>query len=306
MKKFIDADLASIEAELEQEIRGRGSHDLDLDALSEAVATRLGASLSVCREIVSRRLASSWEFGAPPIERCGETQGSSRSLTHPRDRASMVPGKQTRVQALWQARRDSNASIAVQRKASGAAPREPDSDEPFGSLIGQAGSPIPDAVRADLERVFRTGLESVQIRSTESSAKAASQIGAKAFTVGQDIYFGAGQLDTATREGRELLAHEVAHTIQNKGQSATRPPFELTESGDSVEREADAAATSFSQGETFNVGQRGTGATVARDVGESPPSLSSKQYFQKYEREISEWTSWRLGALPPSGIARLR
>ena len=47
--------------------------------------------------------------------------------------------------------------------------------------------------------------------------EAAEAVGAKAFAVGRSVYFGAGAYEPGSTRGRELLAHEVAHTVQQRG-----------------------------------------------------------------------------------------
>src|SRR5204863_9288507 len=49
-----------------------------------------------------------------------------------------------------------------------------------------------------------------------AARSAARDISAQAFTYGQDIYFGAGRYQPGTEGGRELLAHELAHTVQQR------------------------------------------------------------------------------------------
>jgi hypothetical protein len=46
------------------------------------------------------------------------------------------------------------------------------------------------------------------------SAKAATGLGARAFTVGQDVHFGSGEFAPGTKEGDKLIAHELTHTVQ--------------------------------------------------------------------------------------------
>ncbi len=59
-----------------------------------------------------------------------------------------------------------------------------------------------------------TGLSRARIHAGAPAARAAEALGARAFTVGRDIVFGAGQFRPDTREGRRLIAHELAHVAQ--------------------------------------------------------------------------------------------
>ncbi len=57
----------------------------------------------------------------------------------------------------------------------------------------------------------------VRIHADGSAAEAAERLNARAFTIGQDIYFGAGECAPGTGPGRRLLAHELVHSVQQRG-----------------------------------------------------------------------------------------
>ncbi|MBS1130155.1 MAG: hypothetical protein H6R16_1157 [Proteobacteria bacterium] len=84
------------------------------------------------------------------------------------------------------------------------------------------GEPLPEAVRQDMESRFGADFSAVRIHRDARAAQASSALNAAAFTVGQQIHFGAGQFNPASSEGRELIAHELTHTIQ-QGAAPQRP-----------------------------------------------------------------------------------
>lgn len=83
-------------------------------------------------------------------------------------------------------------------------------------LAGEAagGSLLPAAARNFLEPRFGRDLGHVRVHDGAGAAALATRINARAFTHGGHVYFGAGQYDPASTEGRRLLAHELAHTFQ--------------------------------------------------------------------------------------------
>src|SRR5690606_38244399 len=86
-------------------------------------------------------------------------------------------------------------------------------------------------------------LSGVRVHRDASSETAAQAVGAKAYTIGQDIHFGAGQFDPSSSEGQLLLAHEVAHTVQQAGGPAARQnKLAVSSPVDAAELEADRAA----------------------------------------------------------------
>jgi hypothetical protein len=103
-----------------------------------------------------------------------------------------------------------------------------------------AGAPGADSVqrlsesdRAFFAPRFGEALDDVRIHTGDGAARLADRLGARAFTVGRDIVFGAGEYAPGTRRGRHLLAHELAHA-QAQARSGSRSimrkekgPFDL-------------------------------------------------------------------------------
>jgi hypothetical protein len=78
------------------------------------------------------------------------------------------------------------------------------------------GSPLPPASRAFFEAQLRADFSQVRVNTSDRARETAQRIGAKAFTVGQSISFGAGQYAPESNEGKYLLAHELTHVAQQK------------------------------------------------------------------------------------------
>ena len=51
----------------------------------------------------------------------------------------------------------------------------------------------------------------------EQAAESSRAMNVKAYTLGQDVVFGAGQYTPGTAEGRKLMAHELTHVVQQSG-----------------------------------------------------------------------------------------
>jgi hypothetical protein len=80
---------------------------------------------------------------------------------------------------------------------------------------------LPD-VRMDLETRMGHDFTNVRIHADSRAAELSRGVGALAFTVGRDIYFADGRFSPETDSGKRLLAHELAHTVQ-QGASAALP-----------------------------------------------------------------------------------
>ena len=84
------------------------------------------------------------------------------------------------------------------------------------------GTPLPDEVRTRMESGFGTDLSTVRVHTDERAAELSSTIAARAFTVGRDVFFGAGEYQPDTAAGERTLAHELAHTVAEGGDAAHR------------------------------------------------------------------------------------
>ncbi|MAT05326.1 MAG: hypothetical protein CL424_09830 [Acidimicrobiaceae bacterium] len=71
-----------------------------------------------------------------------------------------------------------------------------------------------------METAFGADFSGVRLHTDGDAAGMSSAVRAKAFAHGNDIYFGAGQFRPDTRDGQELLAHELTHTLQQGGAGA--------------------------------------------------------------------------------------
>uniref|UniRef100_UPI0022EB6069 eCIS core domain-containing protein n=1 Tax=Falsiroseomonas oryzae TaxID=2766473 RepID=UPI0022EB6069 len=77
------------------------------------------------------------------------------------------------------------------------------------------GTPLPDASRARFERRLGRDLSAVRLHQGPEAASATRGVGARAFALGRDIALGADAPPLSTAAGERLLAHEVAHTLQD-------------------------------------------------------------------------------------------
>ncbi len=117
------------------------------------------------------------------------------------------------------------------------------------AAAGSSGSALPDTLMRKFESSLGADLSSVRVHTGGSSETAAHSVGAKAYTMGQDIHFGAGHYDPSSAGGQHLIAHEVAHTVQQRGGTPHRQnKLEVSTPHDSAEHEADHAADAMVSG----------------------------------------------------------
>ncbi|MCW6037559.1 DUF4157 domain-containing protein [Spirulina subsalsa FACHB-351] len=83
------------------------------------------------------------------------------------------------------------------------------------------GQPLPTDIREPLEQAFQTDFSPVRIHTDEKSHQLNHSIHALAFTTGQDIFFKRGKYQPHSRQGQELLAHELTHVVQQNSRART-------------------------------------------------------------------------------------
>jgi hypothetical protein len=79
------------------------------------------------------------------------------------------------------------------------------------------GIQLPDNILRDMEQQFGQNFSNVCIHNDPEAAELCKELNARAFAVGNDIYFAPGEYAPETESGRELLAHELTHVIQQSG-----------------------------------------------------------------------------------------
>jgi len=163
------------------------------------------------------------------------------------NRNAEVPGRRSASASL----RSSDAPMAsgiLMRKAHGGTV-DRNAEQAVGAASGSTGRGLPDDLRSRFEQSLGADLSSVRIHTGSESQVAAEAVGARAYAVGNDIHFAAGQYDPGSEGGQHLIAHEVAHTVQQRG-GMQQPQFKLAVSsgGDSHEIEADRAADAMVRG----------------------------------------------------------
>jgi hypothetical protein len=149
--------------------------------------------------------------------------------------------KKHQLSALADARTRSSASLPAAVRAG----------------VESAGRPLDTKTRREMEHRFGVDFSQVRIHSGSQAAESALAVGALAYTTGREIVFGPGKFEPHTLAGRKLLAHELAHVVQQGGApapAATEAGVQRSSDGgyriavapvfeaEHLEQEADAAA----------------------------------------------------------------
>ncbi len=151
-------------------------------------------------------------------------------------------------------------------------------------------SGIPEDVRGKMENSFNADFSNVKVHANSSKAP---EIGALAYTQGQDIHFAPGQYNPGTSAGQQLLGHELTHVVQQR-QGRVKPDAEqkkglpagaqakegmIINSDTSLEKEADVMGAQAAQGKMANVAGKGSGVQMKGE--ENGPGKGLPYYLCK-------------------------
>ena len=122
------------------------------------------------------------------------------------------------------------------------------------------GQPLDTTTRVEMESHFNHNFSAVRVHSDAITEKSTRELNANAYTFGRDIVFAPGQFAPHTTEGKHLLAHELAHVVQQ--QRGGSSPSIVADAPH--ERSADAAAADVAAGKMSVSVVGATGVGIAR------------------------------------------
>ena len=150
------------------------------------------------------------------------------------------------------------------------------SDAPAGAVT--EGAPLPDPVRTAMESSFGADLQPVRVHSGPRGAERSRGDDTLACTEGEHIHVGEKASRLSTRQGIDLLGHEIAHVLQQRA-GRSRPAIGAAASSARLEAEADVAGFAAARGErapTLSPAQPGH---AQLKTGDAKPHESPILYF---------------------------
>lgn len=190
-------------------------------------------------------------------------------------RPSLTPARTARLQCACacgqspkgecnQCDKEKNKQV-LQRKSNGGP--QPSSIPPIvNHALSSPGRPLDNSTRSSMESRFGQDFSGVRIHDDAVAAESAHAVNARAYTVGQDIAFASGQYDPNSHAGSHLLAHELAHTIQQRGLQRSSNGVSMSHDSEytRLEHEADSAAAAVTRGTTPSVARHASQPTLSR------------------------------------------
>lgn len=160
------------------------------------------------------------------------------------NRSAGVQGPALHRSLLQLQRRHGNQFVGqVLRQAAGGEHEGGGMDAVERSIDGArgAGQGMDHGTRSRMEGAFSADFSGVRIHDDARANGLSQSLSARAFTTGRDVFFRQGEYSPGTSSGRELLAHELTHVVQQNG-DGIRTKMTVSEPGDPQEVEADQMA----------------------------------------------------------------
>src|SRR6056297_686844 len=140
------------------------------------------------------------------------------------------------------------------------------------------GTPLDRSTKASMESAFGADFSSVSVHTGSEPDQLNRSLNAKAFTVGSDIFFSGNAYSPGSETGRELLAHELTHTVQQGGAGVQRRSTGVTTTPVEVVQRLTVAGTRWQKTKKVSVLQSGASGTVASfDDGRGSVIVKSNQ-----------------------------
>ncbi len=133
-------------------------------------------------------------------------------------------------------------------------------------VLRSAGQPLDPPTRVFMESRFGHDFSQVRVHTDGQATDSARAVNALAYTVGQNIVFAAGHYDPGTNSGNRLLAHELAHVIQQSRFGSSYQPQQISPPDSVDEYEAEAISNQVMANEAVSVSQAAPTSSLQRKM----------------------------------------
>ena len=202
------------------------------------------------------------EFARPLPARALSADAAQNAVGSPTSQTASEPTAADRVRALHAVTGNRVVSRLLAPSVDEASPAEAAPE----AVIATGGSPLDTTLRTEMEGALGADFSSVRVHSGTEAAASAKALGARAYTVGEDVVVGAGGAD------RQTMAHELTHVVQQRAGAVDGTPtaggFAVSSPEDRFEQAAAATASAVVDGRELagpqEVGPADSGSVTAQ------------------------------------------
>ena len=181
--------------------------------------------------------------------------------------------------------------LIAQRQAKGEGEVSSSTEAQINAARG-SGQSLDSDVEAKVGDALGQDLSDVRVHTDSESDQLNSDLNARAFATGNDIFFSEGSYSPHTSDGQELIAHELTHVVQQGTGQVIAPSSGMTvnEPGDVHEQEADRVASSIngpSQGADIQLSEQ-DGSIQRQEIQEEEESALQMQEEEEDMLQMQE------------------
>jgi hypothetical protein len=176
--------------------------------------------------------------------------------------------------------------LALARKGAAETEAAPELEQSIQRSRG-GGQALDSEVRSQMEPAFDADFSGVRVHTGAQSNTLNRELNARAFTTGQDVFFRQGAYNPGSSSGRELIAHELTHVVQQNGDKVQRK-LTVGQPGDKYEQEADQVARAVMQQEQRPVQRESDEVLVRRQIEEEEEEVQMKSEHSRVQRQVEE------------------
>ena len=136
-----------------------------------------------------------------------------------------------------------------------------------------AGHSLDTNLRSELEPQFGHDFANVRVHADQEADQMAKNLNANAFTTGQDIFFREGRFKPNSSEGKQLLAHELTHTIQQSRGTSAGSDLSVSKPNDPFEQAAQTQANAVTSARGGQVAAGAVSNVIQREIHD--PSMET-------------------------------
>jgi Domain of unknown function (DUF4157) len=180
-----------------------------------------------------------------------------------------------------------HAPISIQRMGSSGGSFEGDVPDSVKRTLSGAGRALDASLSADMGARFGRDFSHVRVHQGGLAEQSARDVNARAYTVGRDVVFGAGEFAPGSQAGQRLIAHELAHVAQQGGATTAdilrRREESVFQSGDDFENNVDSLEEAGN-----GPNENDDAMTEPRRVLQGQNSVVEADFIAKNSRNIAE------------------
>jgi len=189
--------------------------------------------------------------------------------------------------------------VELSRKAAGEAAGATEATPEIEGAIAQSrdgGQSLDLTVQRQMESAFGTNFSQVRVHTDSRADTLNHALSARAFTTGQDIFFRQGEYNPGSSSGKELLAHELTHVVQQTGGIQTK--LAIGQPNDIYEQEADQVAAIVIQAEPSDNTKQAISEPLQRQV---PELVQNKTNPFQIQRDLVAYNKAQTEVMPSFG-----